>query len=256
MSAESLPTAADESGASLTARTQMQLRALILGGELPPGERIPELALVERLGVSRTPVRAALVRLAEEGLLVALPGGGFAVRAFSEADIRDAIELRGTLEGLAARLAAERGVAPGLLAEMQRALDAIDALLATPVLSDAAFDAYGVHNARFHALLAQASGSPLVAQQITRAATLPFASPNGFVMLRAGFDRGRDALVLAQAQHRAVLQAIGDRAAARADALMQEHARAAHANLRQALASQQGRQALAGLPGASLIRTG
>ena len=52
----------------------------------------------------------ALVRLEEEGLLEAIPSGGFMVKAFSERDILDSIELRGTLEGLAARFAAERGV--------------------------------------------------------------------------------------------------------------------------------------------------
>ena len=143
----------DEAGASLTVRTQLRLRELILGGELLPGVRIPELALVERLGVSRTPVRAALVRLAEEGLLEALAGGGFAVRDFSETDICDAIELRGTLEGLAARLAAERGIGAVVLAGLRDCVEGIDELLQATVLSESAFAAYGAHNARFHALL-------------------------------------------------------------------------------------------------------
>ena len=56
---------------SQTARTQLQLRELIVGGELKPGQRIAELTLVERLGASRTPIRMALVRLQEEGLLEA-----------------------------------------------------------------------------------------------------------------------------------------------------------------------------------------
>ncbi len=96
----------DDGALSQTVRAQLRLRELILGGELTPGARIPELALVERLGASRTPVRAALGRLADEGLLEPLPNGGYAVRDFSVGDIQDAIELRGTLEGLAARLAA------------------------------------------------------------------------------------------------------------------------------------------------------
>ncbi|HOB95143.1 MAG TPA: GntR family transcriptional regulator [Aquabacterium sp.] len=245
------PVDADDGSGSLTARTQLRLRELILGGDLAPGARIPELALVERLGVSRTPVRAALVRLAEEGLLEALPGGGFAPREFSETDICDAIELRGTLEGLAARLAAERGVGSVVLAGLRDAVARIDDLLAPPELSDAAFVAYGEQNGRFHALLAEAAGSTLVQRQIERVATLPFASPNGFVMQRASGAGARDALVVAQAQHKAVLDAISRREAARADALMQEHARLAHAYLREALQSQQGLQQL---PGARLIR--
>src|SRR5690349_3703650 len=100
----------DTAGLSQTVKAQLRLRELIVGGALRPGRRIAEVALVERIGVSRTPIRTALLRLQEEGLLDALPGGGFVVKDFSEDDIHDAIELRGTLEGLAARLAAERGV--------------------------------------------------------------------------------------------------------------------------------------------------
>ncbi len=245
---------ADDSAGSLTVRTQLRLRELILAGELLPGVRIPELALVDRLGVSRTPVRAALVRLAEEGLLEALSGGGFAVRDFSETDICDAIELRGTLEGLAARLAAQRGPSSVVLLGLQDAVDRIDALLAPSALSDAAFVAYGEQNARFHQLLAEAAGSAVVQRQIARVVTLPFASPNAFVLQRASGPDARDALVVAQAQHRVVLDAILRRDAARADAVMQEHARLAHANLRQALQSQQGLLNLQKLPGARLIR--
>ena len=90
---------------SQTLAALLRLRDLILEGGLAPGERLSELAVVERLGVSRTPVRAALARLEHEGLVEALPGGGYAVREFSRADVNDAIEIRGVLEGLAARLA-------------------------------------------------------------------------------------------------------------------------------------------------------
>ena len=236
---------------SQTVRVQLALRELIVGGEIPPGQRIAELALVERLGASRTPIRMALVRLQEEGLLEALPNGGFMVKDFSEADIHEAIELRGTLEGLAARLAAERGVGAVLMADMRDCLAQIDAVLAQPTLSDESFSGYVTQNARFHALLAEMSGSPLIARQIERAATLPFASPNGFVMVRATGPDARDVLVIAQQQHRSVVEAIAQRESARAESLMREHARIAHTNLRQAL---QSHQALQKLPGASLIR--
>jgi GntR family transcriptional regulator of vanillate catabolism len=112
--------------ASQTVRALLKLRDFILSGELKPGDRISELPLVDRLGVSRTPIRMALVRLEEEGLLAAIPSGGFAVKAFSERDIYDAIEVRGALEGLAARLAAERGVTQSALAEIKDCLAEID----------------------------------------------------------------------------------------------------------------------------------
>lgn len=241
----------DDAAPSQTVRVQLALRELIVGGELKPGQRIAELALVERLGASRTPIRMALVRLQEEGLLEALPNGGFAVRDFGEADIEDAIELRGTLEGLAARLAAERGVRGSLLAEARECLAAIDALLGAGPLDDEAFSGYVQHNGRFHALIVEMADSPVVARQVARATQLPFASPNGFVFAQAGGPGARDQLVVAQHQHRAVLDAIAHREGARAESLMREHARIAQRNLHDALAS---RESLDRVPGAGLIR--
>lgn len=242
---------ADLAEPSQTVRVQLRLRELILGGELKPGARIAELTLVERLGASRTPIRMALVRLQEEGLLEALPHGGFSVKDFSEYDIHDAIELRGTLEGLCARLAAERGVSTVLMTEARDCVEQIDALLAAPSLSEESFTGYVQHNGRFHDLLAEMSGSDMVRRQLERAKTLPFASPNGFVLARSTGPDARDALVVAQAQHRGVLDAIRQREGSRAESLMREHARIAHGNLRAALADHRSWQRV---PGASLIR--
>ena len=111
---------------SVQVRAQLQLREMILAGELPGGSRIAELSIVEKLGFSRTPIRAALMRLEQEGLIESLPNGGYAVRTFSERDVSEAIELRGTIEGLAARLAAERGVAPVVMSEARECLKLID----------------------------------------------------------------------------------------------------------------------------------
>ena len=82
------------------------LRHEILTMERPPGSPLDETRLSEHFGMSRTPIRAALMRLEQEGLLQALPNGGYGVQTFSERDSADAIELRGTLEGLLARLKA------------------------------------------------------------------------------------------------------------------------------------------------------
>src|SRR5438034_9605398 len=94
--------------ASQTGRAFIGIRELVLRGEFARGERISELRLVARLGMSRTPIRLALERLAHIGLLDVVPTGGFAVREFTLVEVLDAIELRGVLEGTAARLAAER----------------------------------------------------------------------------------------------------------------------------------------------------
>ncbi|MDP3821176.1 MAG: GntR family transcriptional regulator [Burkholderiales bacterium] len=224
-----------DTGASQAVKAQLRLREMILAGDLPSGSRIAELAIVEKLGVSRTPIRAALVRLEQEGLLDALPGGGFAVRTFSERDVTDAIELRGTIEGLAARLAAERGAPAVVLAEARACLAQIDQVLGRPSLDDEAFLRYVTLNQAFHYLLAEMCGSEVTRREIERVVNLPFASPSAFVVLQADSPQARDMLVVAQDQHRQVLDAIERREGARAEAIMREHARIARRNLREAM---------------------
>ena len=121
---------------SQTTKATLGLRELIFAGELAPDERVPELGLADRLGVSRTPLRLALATLAHEGLLRALPGGGFVVCSFSLDDVADAIELRGVLEGTAARFAAERLGSPTELADLVAVTEQLDAVVGepTPVL--------------------------------------------------------------------------------------------------------------------------
>lgn len=239
-----------DNGGSQAVKAQLRLREMILAGELPGGARIAELTLVEKLGVSRTPIRAALMRLEQEGLLEALPGGGYAVRTFSERDVADAIELRGTIEGLAARLAAERGAPAVLLAEARQALDRIDTLLSQPALDDESFLQYVELNERVHALLWEMAGSPVLARELERVVSMPFASPSGFAVVQANSSRARDMLIVAQDQHRQVLEAIEQREGSRAEALMREHSRLARRNLREAMQGQH----LDRMPAVRLIR--
>jgi len=244
--------AADSGRASSqTVKAQLALRDLILSGELKAGDRISEPSLVDRLGMSRTPIRMALVRLEDEGFLEPMPSGGFAIKAFSERDVYDAIELRGTLEGLAARIAAERGVAVALLKEMKDVLRQIDEIAALPSVSVDHFSDYVGLNGRFHALLIEAADSRVLARQIERALNLPFASPSGFVMVQAKLPDALKTMMIAQDHHHCVVRAIEDGEGTRAEALMREHARLAHRNLQLALGNQGTRDLV---PGAVLIR--
>ena len=84
------------------------LRQAIITGEFAPGERLMEIALANRLGVSRTPVREAIRKLELEGLVVMIPRKGAEVAKITEKDLRDVLEVRSSLEELAAELAAER----------------------------------------------------------------------------------------------------------------------------------------------------
>jgi len=250
MTSASLAQESADAGASQAVKAQLRLRELILGGELPSGARIAELAIVERLGVSRTPIRAALMRLEQEGLLEALPNGGYAVRTFSERDVSDAIELRGTVEGLAARLAAERGASPDVLRQARECLAQIDGVLSQPALDDEAFTRYVTLNEAFHNFLSELAGSDVVARELERVVRLPFASPSGFVVLQANSPQARDMLIVAQDQHRQVLDAIERREGSRAEAIMREHSRIAQRNLRDAMMSHD----LDRMPAVRLIR--
>src|SRR5690606_23972585 len=148
----------------------------------------------ERTGISRTPIRAALQRLEEENLVEAIPSGGFAVKSFTEADVFDAIEIRGTLEGLAARFAAERRPSPARVRPLQECIDALDEVVATSLDTDKGFERYMENTARLHALIVDLADSPTLGRQIERAMTLPFASPSGFVMVHAAMPEAQKLL--------------------------------------------------------------
>jgi len=106
-------------------------------------------------------------------------------------------------------------------------------------------------NERFHRLLAAASQSTLAERQIEKVMSLPFASASAFVMVQAIDEGARDMLLLAQAQHRAVVEALENREGSRAEALMREHSRIAQRNLKLALQNQ---KAMSRLLGGALIR--
>jgi GntR family transcriptional regulator of vanillate catabolism len=241
-----------QEASSQTVKALLSLRDLILTGALKAGDRISELSVVERLGMSRTPIRMALVRLEEEGLLELIPSGGFSVKDFSERDIYDAIEIRGTLEGLCARLAAERGLTQSALGELRDCVGAIDALFAREEATQALFAHYIGLNERFHALLVEFANSPVLTRQLKRALNLPFASPNAFVLIQAELPEARMVMTVAQDHHRCVVRAIENREGARAEAIMREHARLAMRNLEFALRNQRTRHMV---PGSALIRS-
>ena len=130
-----------------------------------------ELPLVERLGVSRTPLRLALATLEHEGLLENLEGGGYAVREFTRDEIHDAIELRGVLEGTAARFAAERGATVEQLDRMRRLSAEMDPLVHRSDVDS--FWRYVECNRAFHELLMEAAASPVLERELERIVALP-----------------------------------------------------------------------------------
>ncbi len=205
------------------------LRSLVMSGEFSGSARLPEVALSERLGLSRTPLRQAMDRLVAEGLLERIETGGCRVARFTLDDISDAIELRGVIEGTAVRLAAERGADPSALSEAERVLERIDTALRHPDHID--FDAYISENAAFHQILARLAGSPLIQREADRVSRLPLASPSAFLGGQELIPDFNASLRRAQDQHRAIIEAIRAREGTRAEHLAREHARLARRNL-------------------------
>src|SRR5687768_6198131 len=96
-----------------------RLRRAILSGELPAGAPLPEASTASKLGVSRVPVREALVQLERQGLVVFDVTGRGAVRRFTLEDVQELLSLRAALQGLAARRAAEKAT-PQDVARLKR----------------------------------------------------------------------------------------------------------------------------------------
>jgi len=248
---------------SQTGRTLLNVREMLLRGDFQPGERISELPMVARLGVSRTPIRLALDRLANEGLLECSPSGGFVVRSFSLTDIWDSIEMRGVLEGTAARLAAERLAHERELNDIRRCMSEMDAYLG-PAPNIDSFARYLDLNDAFHAAVVDLAKSPMLRRTLDQVMLLPFAHPSAMVFARSKIPNGegrksaesradaaREMFAIGQEHHRVILDAISHRQGSRAEAAAREHSRLSRRVLETAL---QDRDLLNCVPGASLIR--
>ena len=110
-----------------------RLRQMLLDGGFTPGKKLREISVAESLGVSRTIARLAMSALEHEGLLTRELNRGSRTRAFDVEEIIDAIEVRGELEAMAARLAAERGLPPETLDQLQLSISEAEELLAAGI---------------------------------------------------------------------------------------------------------------------------
>lgn len=102
------------------------LRQSILTGELKPGERLMEIHLADKLGVSRTPIREAIRMLELEGLVTMIPRRGAEVAQITEKNLREVLEVRGALDALAVELACER-ITPEELEQLKKACEHFEA---------------------------------------------------------------------------------------------------------------------------------
>jgi GntR family transcriptional regulator of vanillate catabolism len=204
-------------------KTLIALRDAILSGKIPAGQRLLELSMVERMNVSRTPIRFALERLADEGLIEKI-GGGYAVRAFTRQEIRDAIRVRGLIEGMAVRMAAERGPLPEPLQVARQCITDLDTLIAKQSGKNVDIQSYLDINQRFHESIVAMADSFVITRMLNSICTLPFASPNSFVMAQREVGDLREVIFTSQLHHRTMLEAIENGEGARAESIAREHA--------------------------------
>lgn len=234
--------------ASQVSRATLGLREMLLRGALRPGQRISEIPLSAKLGVSRTPLRLAFEKLEHEGLIRALPHSGFTASEFSISDIWDAIETRGILEGAAARLAAERLQNPvelEPLREINRAMEEI------PDLDAEGFTQYLTLNETFHLAIFDLAKNLSLRRAVEQIYRLPFVAPSGRVIVRQFAACRNKIRPIAEEHHRAILDAIEHREGARAESVAREHGRTTRRHLEEALAD---RSLLETMPGARLLK--
>jgi GntR family transcriptional regulator, vanillate catabolism transcriptional regulator len=233
---------------SQIARTILRLREMLLAGEFEPGERISEAPLAARIGVSRTPIRLALERLAHEGLLEPYATGGFIVRKFTLDDVWNGIEVRGLLEGGAARLAAERLVNDNELQALRQCQAELDAV-GEPTIET--LPTYLQANDRFHEEVLRLAKNTTLNDVLERLLSVPLAARHGLVSLQTKFPEATEIFIIARDQHLQIIDAISKRQGARAESIAREHAQISRRALEIVLAHT---GVLSSLPGGPLIR--
>lgn len=202
-----------------------QIRESILIGAVVTGERLNEVKLSRMLAVSRTPVRAALQALAGEGLLDYEPNRGFSVREFPLDAVVDAYEIRASLEGVAARFAAERGLSGDEKAVVERSLAAGDRLLERGSFETGDRSVYRGINGDFHDTLLAAARNRMLGEMIRICHHVPMSSSRNIVAFEHRDVRRR------HDDHHRIYEAIVAREPWRAEMLMREHVSSVKASL-------------------------
>jgi DNA-binding GntR family transcriptional regulator len=199
-------------------RAYRGLRHQILIGRLSPGQRLVEMQLAAQFNVSRTPIREALKRLIAEGLVATNSRNALVVREFDETEVEDIYAIRESLDGLAARLAAERATEADL-ARLRLVMELMDES-ARAERSDSV-----VHlNIKFHELLYAAGQNNRLA---SIGGSLQDAVQRYSSMVFSDHDRVRAVL----AEHEAIMAAIESGDADAAEQAARRHLAAARANL-------------------------
>ena len=206
-----------------------QIRSDIIRGAYSMGERLSEAQLCETHKVSRTPVRLALRLLEREGIIRRGEGRGYMVQSPTVADILQAVEVRGHLESLAARLMAQSPERSAHLPKMARAMDTYDELIGLGRIDEPMIRQMQAANRMFHGTILNSCGNGFVGYTCDRISHLPMLAAGSMVFDRAVMDtaenmeRGLFRLRLGNAQHQVIYEAIEKGDPVRAEGMMREH---------------------------------
>lgn len=206
-------------------RAYQVIREAILTGALPPAQRLKEAELVARCGVSRTPVREALRRLAADDFVTLARNRSAQVKAWSDNDLEELFDLRAILEGHAAARAATR-VTDAELDRMQASIDEMDALLASAPSRPRQTEAFLRLNWALHEAVWAAAASLRLRTALVRLI-------DQAVVARTARSYSAERLGRSQRHHRELVEALRARDPAWADAVMRGHIRAALAAMRE-----------------------
>ncbi|MGI9659738.1 MAG: GntR family transcriptional regulator [Gaiellaceae bacterium] len=196
------------SNASATATEA--IRGAILDGRLAPGSRLKEEQLAAELGISRTPIREALLVLQTDGLVEAAPNRGATVRSYAPADLDELYQLRGLLEGHAARIAAER-IAPPALCELSESCERFDAFRDADDPG-----ALAAENQLFHETILAATGSDRLISMVKKVVEVP-------LVYRSFLWYSDEQRLISAHYHRQIAAALNARDAERAESIMKAH---------------------------------
>lgn len=201
----------------------LKLREMILSGEFQPGDHLMEVPLAQQLSVSRTPVRLALGALAQEGLLRYTAKSGFLVRGFSVKEITDAVAVRGRLEAMACRLAAEKGLDDAVLESLHANVARTHTLARKRALDADDVRTWCDLNGEFHGTLVREANNDTLGKFVQQVDSIPLASAKTVAATRQNLQRIGAVIAESVAMHRLVLDAVERRQPERADHLMLEH---------------------------------
>jgi DNA-binding GntR family transcriptional regulator len=186
------------------------LREAIIDGRLQPGQRLKEEEVARELGISRTPVREALLVLQTEGLVDATPYRGATVRAHTAEDLDDLYQLRALLEGHATRRAAMR-ITDDEVARLRESCQRFDALSEGDDLRELVKE-----NMFFHNAILDAAGSVRLATMVRKVIELPLVYTS-YIWYSGEQKR------ISGHYHRQIVTALAARDAERAELIMKEH---------------------------------